>query len=78
MAKLIIEDPHKPVELQFVMRGPVFDAGLPIPLVTKSLDSVQGILDRSYLVLANTATAARATLRHLTCIALFNSTARTP
>lgn len=53
MAELIIENPHKPVELEFVMQGPVFDAGLPIPLTTKSLDSLQGILDRSYLVLAN-------------------------
>lgn len=53
MTELIIENPHKPVELKFEMLGPIFDPGLPIPLTTKSLDSVQGILDRSYLVLAN-------------------------
>lgn len=53
MAQIEIENPHKPVELEFVMNGPVFNNGLPIPLTTKSLDSIQGILDRSYLVLAN-------------------------
>jgi len=53
MAKLTIDNPHKPVELQFEMQGPVFDEGLPLPLTIKSLECVQGIVDRSYLVLAN-------------------------
>jgi hypothetical protein len=35
------------------MKGPVFDPGLPIPLTIRSLESVQGLLDRSYLVLSH-------------------------
>ena len=53
MAELRIDDPHKPVELQLEMQGPVFEKGLPLPLIIRSLESIQGILDRSYLVLAH-------------------------
>jgi hypothetical protein len=52
MAELQIEDPNLPVEIQFEMTGPIFEEGLPIPLTIKSLESVQGIIDRSYLVLS--------------------------
>jgi hypothetical protein len=48
-----IEDPHPAVDLQFVMNGPIFDEGLPLPLTIKSLEAIQGIADKSYLVLAN-------------------------
>lgn len=53
MSISIIEDPHKNVELEFVMNGPIFDQGLPIPLTIKALEAVQGIVDKSYLVLAH-------------------------
>lgn len=53
MTELEVENPNLPVTIQFEMQGPVFDKGLPIPLAIKSLESVQGIIDRSYLVLAN-------------------------
>jgi hypothetical protein len=51
--ELVLENPHEPVSLQFAMQGPVFDEGLPLPLTIKSLEAVQGIFDKSYLVLAN-------------------------
>jgi hypothetical protein len=35
------------------MNGPIFNEGLPIPITTKSLENVQSIFDKSYLVLAN-------------------------
>lgn len=50
---LTIEDPHTQVNLEFMMQGPVFDEGLPLPLTIKSLEAVQGIFDKSYLVLAH-------------------------
>lgn len=48
-----IEDPHQPVSLQFAMQGPIFEEGLPLPLTIKSLESLQGIFDKAYLVLAH-------------------------
>lgn len=53
MPELEIQNPNLPVTVQFEMHGPIFQDGLPIPLTIKSLESVQGIIDRSYLVLAN-------------------------
>lgn len=53
MSELIISNPHTPVNLQFLMKGPIFNEGLPIPITTKSLENVQSIFDKSYLVLAN-------------------------
>ena len=52
MTEFIVENPHEPVSLEFVMHGPIFDNGLPLPLTIKSLEAVQGIIDRSYLILA--------------------------
>lgn len=53
MPELEIPDPNIPVKIRFVMQGPVFETGIPIPLAIKSLEAVQGIVDRSYLVLSN-------------------------
>lgn len=53
MPELEIQNPNIPVTVQFEMHGPVFENGLPIPLTIKSLESVQGIVDRSFLVLSN-------------------------
>lgn len=53
MATIDIENPHQQIDLEFKMEGPVFDNGLPLPLTIKSLENLQGILDRSYLVLAH-------------------------
>lgn len=53
MTGLIIDNPHTPVSLQFLMNGPIFDQGLPIPITTKSLENLQSIFDKTYLVLAN-------------------------
>ena len=53
MSELIISNPHTPVNLQFLMNGPIFNEGLPIPITTKSLENLQSIFDKSYLVLAN-------------------------
>jgi hypothetical protein len=53
MSESIIENLHDPVNLEFVMNGPIFKDGLPLPLTIKSLEAIQGIVDRSYLVLAN-------------------------
>lgn len=53
MSESIIENPHDPINLEFVMNGPIFKDGLPIPLTIKSLEAIQAIVDRSYLVLAN-------------------------
>jgi len=53
VSELIISNPHTPVNLQFLMSGPIFNEGLPIPITTKSLENLQSIFDKSYLVLAN-------------------------
>lgn len=53
MPELDIPDPNIPVTIQFEMKGPIFESGIPIPLAVKSLEAIQGIVDRSYLVLAN-------------------------
>lgn len=53
MSELEIQNPNLPVTVQFEMHGPIFENGLPIPLTIKTLESVQGIVDRSFLVLAN-------------------------
>lgn len=53
MPELEIQDPNIPVKIEFEMKGPAFATGIPIPLAIKSLEAVQGIVDRSYLVLAN-------------------------
>lgn len=52
MVERYIEDPHRPVRLELVIKGPVFEEGLPIPLTIKTLEAVQGIFDRAYLELA--------------------------
>lgn len=53
MPELEIENPNLPVTVQFELHGPIFESGLPIPLTVKTLESVQGIVDRSFLVLSN-------------------------
>lgn len=52
MSEFEIANPNLPVTVQLEMHGPIFEPGLPIPLVIKSLESVQSIVDKSYLVLA--------------------------
>jgi hypothetical protein len=49
MALLELEDPNEPTELRLDVEGPVFEAGIPIPLLVESLSNVQGLLDKSYL-----------------------------
>lgn len=49
MTLLEIEDPNRPAELQFDVKGPVFEGGIPVPLLVESLTHVQGLLDKSYL-----------------------------
>lgn len=53
MSDLLIDDPHGPVNLEFEMQGPIFEEGLPLPVTIKSLECIQGVVDRSYLALAN-------------------------
>jgi hypothetical protein len=53
MARPEVEDPNKSVSLELAVEGPVFTPGLPIPLTVRTLDNVQALLDRSYLVLAH-------------------------
>lgn len=36
-------------EMQFKIDGPVFKAGVPIPIAVSALDSFQGVVDKSYL-----------------------------
>jgi hypothetical protein len=49
MALLELEDPNQPTVLQFNVEGPVFEAGIPVPLLVEALGNVQGLLDKSYL-----------------------------
>ena len=49
MALLEIEDPNHPTALHFNVEGPVFEAGIPVPLLVEALGNVQGLLDKSYL-----------------------------
>ncbi len=49
MSLLELQNPNAEAELRFEMQGPVFDAGIPIPLLVSSLQHVQSILDKSYL-----------------------------
>ena len=53
MSDLIIDDPHRPVNLELEMQGPIFEEGLPLPITIKSLECIQGVVDLSYLALAN-------------------------
>lgn len=49
MSLLELQDPNAETALQLKMQGPVFDAGIPVPLLVESLAHVQGVLDKSYL-----------------------------
>lgn len=49
MPLLELPDPNAETTLQFKMRGPVFDDGIPIPLLVDSLGHVQGLMDKAYL-----------------------------
>lgn len=53
MALLEIKDPNAPVRLHFRMDGPIFDVGIPVPIMVDALDHVQGILDKAYLGLVD-------------------------
>lgn len=49
MPLLELQDPNAETSLQLKMQGPVFDAGIPVPLLVDSLAHVQGVLDKAYL-----------------------------
>jgi hypothetical protein len=49
MSLLEVEDPNSPAGLQFDMDGPIFEVGIPVPLLVESLTHVEGLLDKSYL-----------------------------
>ena len=52
MPLIEIEEPSRPVEIVFEMDGPAFEAGIPIHTMLSGFSEVQGILDKTYLVLA--------------------------
>lgn len=49
MSMLELPDPNRKTSLKLDMRGPAFEAGIPIPLMIESLGHVQGLLDKAYL-----------------------------
>ena len=49
MPLLELQDPNAETALQFKMDGPVFESGIPVPLLVDSLAHVQGIMDKAYL-----------------------------
>jgi len=49
MALLELPDPNAKTSLQLNMQGPVFEAGIPVPLMIDALGHVQGLLDKAYL-----------------------------
>jgi hypothetical protein len=49
MALIELSDANRDTSLQFKMEGPVFEDGIPIPIMVESLTHIQGILDKSYL-----------------------------
>jgi hypothetical protein len=53
MSLLNLETPNAETHIQLKMQGPVFDAGIPVPLLVESLSDVQGILDKAYLGIVN-------------------------
>jgi len=53
MTLLEFENPNATSQIQLKMRGPVFEAGIPVPLLVDSLSHVQGILDKAYLGIVN-------------------------
>lgn len=49
MPLIEVEDPNAATSIDFKMEGPVFDAGIPVPIMVDALGHVQGILDKTYL-----------------------------
>lgn len=49
MPLLELLDPNAKTSLRLDMHGPVFEAGIPIPLMIDALGHVQGVLDKAYL-----------------------------
>ena len=49
MSILELPDPNRKTALRLDMRGPAFEAGIPLPLMIESLGHVQGLLDKAYL-----------------------------
>jgi hypothetical protein len=49
MALLEVENSNEDLVLQFRMQGPIFDNGIPVPIMINALGHVQGIIDKAYL-----------------------------
>jgi hypothetical protein len=45
MALLEVENSNEDLVLQFRMQGPIFDNGIPVPIMINALGHVQGIID---------------------------------
>jgi len=49
MSLLELPDPNGETSLHLKLQGPIFEAGIPIPIMIESLGHIQGILDKAYL-----------------------------
>ena len=49
MPLIEIVNPNAEVDLHFKMEGPVFERGIPVPVMVDAMSNIQGILDKAYL-----------------------------